>query len=163
MFNINTDRLIEMLLSPRLLASAFISVLKSILEPIKSLLTQLNAYRTVTTTKLSYNGQVCHLERLLNNGFDPINREIYITDAISISMLVIYPADNVDNRVIVAPASGFENYPVIAYQRAVVGDKLHNFIVNIPDSNEVRARENELKATVSRYKFSGKGFFLRYY
>ena len=161
MFNIDTDKLVEMLLSPRLFTATLVAMLKSILEPAKWLIDKINIFRNNTITKMSYNGQVCSLERLLNDNFDAENRDIYITDAPSIQMLVAYQQEDTPRRIIVAPADDFANYPVIAYQRSVVGENLHNFIINIPDSNEVRARENELKAIVTRYKLANKGFYLK--
>lgn len=157
MFNINTDRLIEMLLSPRLIASAFLCMLKSILQPVKSLVLSINSYRTATELKLSFNGQVCSLERLLNDRFDPTERNIYITDAESIHPLIAYPSEDVDRRIIITDS------PVIAYNESVIGDNMNKFIVNIQDSNELRAIESQIIATVQLYKLSGKVFIIKFY
>lgn len=157
MFNINTDRLIEMLLSPRLLTISLLLTLRSIIEPIKSLLAQLNLFRTATTEKLSYNGQVCSLERLLNDRFDSVNREIFISDAASVYAVIAYPSEDVDRRIIISDT------PVIAYDESIIGDNLNKFIVNIPDSNEVRLLDNQIKATVQLYKLAGKVFIIKFY
>lgn len=163
MFNVNIDHLIEMLLSPRLLMSSFVVLLQSLIDPIKSLIASLNDYRIYTFNKLDYNGQVCSLERLLNYRFAPVDGDIFITDADSISMLVAYPADDSLHHIIVSTSANFADYSLIAYRNELIGNNFHRFLVHIPDSNEIRVRENELKATVQQYKLAGKGFILRYY
>jgi hypothetical protein len=163
MFNINTDRLIEMLLSPRLLTASILAVLKSILEPIKTLVSKINTFRDDTTGKLSFNGQVCSLERLLNLKFpDPAGDRIFITDAANIPMLVAYPYQDANHLIIVTSEANFSNYPVIAYCRDQIGDNSNKFIINIPDSNEAINNETQLIALVNRYRFAGKSFILRY-
>lgn len=157
MFNINTDQLIEDLLSPRLRTTTVLQILKSILLPIKSMIVMINTFRTATTLKLSYNGQVCSLERLLNDRFDPINRDIFITDAVSVYTVIAYPSEDVDRRIIISQT------PMIAYDESIIGQNLNKFIVNIPESNEVRLLKNQIIATVQLYKLAGKVFIIKFY
>lgn len=163
MFNINTDQLIEDLLSPRLRTTTVLQVLKSILQPIKSLVSWLNSFRTATATKLSYNGQVCSLERLLNDRFDPVNRLTYITDDVTIAPLIAYPKDDVLRRIIVSDIASFPNYNVIARDQSEVGGILNKFVVNVHNDPAIVARENELIAIVRQIKLSGTIFKIRYY
>lgn len=163
MFNIDTDRLIEDLLSPRLRTADILRLLKSIMQPIKSMVVWINSFRTATTAKLSYNAQVCSLERLLNDRFDQANREIYITDAVSLFPLIAYPYPDVDHRIITTTASDFLNHPLVTRQASILGENLHRFIINISDSNDIRNREIEIIALTNQYKFSGKSFILLYY
>lgn len=163
MFNINTDRLIEILVSIRLQTMTLVLFLKSILEPIKNLMSKINVFRNSTTDKLSYCGQVCSLERLLNDRFDLVNRDIYITDALSVKPLIIYSYQDVEKLITVTNTANFESHPIIAPRSSGIGDNLDKFVIHVPDSNEARSRENELRACVNLYKFSGKGFFIKYY
>lgn len=163
MFNIITDKLIEDLLSPRLRTDVIIRFLRSIFAPIKTLVTHLNSFRNETTLKLSYNAQVCSIERLLNDRFDNVLRRITIGDMASVNMLVAYENEYLDERIIVADAADFEQYPVIVYDYVEVGDNTHRFIINIPDEVQLHNIEAQLIALTNRYKFAGKTFRLRYF
>lgn len=163
MYNFNVENHIHQNVPKKLNSPVIISILKVITWPLRLIIYSLNMFVSDTNNKLSYNSQLCSMEGLLNDRYDTINRDISITDAASISMLVAYPADDASNRIIISTSANFNNHPVIAFQNEIIGYNLDKFNVNIPDSNEIRLRENELKATVKLYKLAGKGFILRYY
>lgn len=164
MFNLNTDRFKDILISARLLKSHFVAIIDSCLSAIKSLIAQLNLFRTSINAKLSYNGQVCSLERLLNDRFDAVNRDIFITDAESIDMLIAYEYLDIPKHIIVCEnIVDFADYQVIAYKNEIIGDNLHKFIINVPNETPIVLREDELRALVNRYRLAGKLFYIIYF
>jgi hypothetical protein len=163
MYNFNIQRLVEILLSPRLLVSEIYYFTISILDAVRILIDDLNAFVADVMSRLSYNGQVCHLERLLNDKFDLTNRGIYITDAESIPPLIAYSKEDVLRRIIISDSASFENYKVIARARGQIGSNSNKFIINIPNDPAIVARENELIATVKLLKLAGTIFIIKYY
>lgn len=163
MYNFNIQRLVELLLSPRLIVSEIYYFIISILDAVRILVDDMNAFIADIMSRLSYNGQVCHLERLLNDKFDSTNRGIYITDAFNIPHLIAYQQQDVLRRIIISDAGSFDDYKIIARARLQIGNGFNKFIVNVPNDPAIVARENELIATVKLFKLAGTRFIIQYY
>lgn len=79
-FDINYDTLIPQLLPVRLRLPVTIAWLKALVSPTKWLHSVFKQNRKSNLYDLRHNGQVCFLEAVLNDAFDPVARGIFITD-----------------------------------------------------------------------------------
>ncbi|ALC97830.1 hypothetical protein AM608_09370 [Capnocytophaga sp. oral taxon 323] len=64
--------------------------LRSLLQPLESLHGSFITERADALYRLSHNGQVCYLEKVLNDKYDPERKRIYITDGNKHSRTYIY-------------------------------------------------------------------------
>mgnify|MGYP003292479003 CR=1 FL=1 len=74
------SRLAMLLLPSRLRQPAFAAIIMFLTAPISQALKALREWRAATIARLGYNGQVCNLERALNDMLDPEQRAISIID-----------------------------------------------------------------------------------
>lgn len=79
-FNIDYDSLVPQLAPVRLRKAATLSWLRVLVSPVKWLYGLFKTARKDNLYYLSHDGQVCYLEAVLNDTFDPLTRGIYITD-----------------------------------------------------------------------------------
>lgn len=80
-YNIDFDTNATNLLPTVLRMPKMVSFLNSLVLPIKNLYAQWFYFRSDNLNKISYNGQVFLLQKLLNDSFDIIGRRIVIVDA----------------------------------------------------------------------------------
>lgn len=163
MFNVIISKIAEFIIAKILQTTTYMQIAYSCLHPTQYIVDELNLFRSSITNRLSYNAQVCSIERLLNDRFDADNREIYITDAQNVDALVAYEYQDENSRIIVSDLSDFDEYEVVITSMDEIGNNNNKFTINIGDSNYIRSHENELIALVKRYKVAGKGFNIRYY
>lgn len=98
--------------------------------------------------KLSHNGQVCKLRKVLNDNLDIAERRIYITDGNSFPRKYIY--------------TRAENKPVFLgkmfiYQNDEYANTGADFIVFAP-SEIINTKIHELKALIESYKLASKRY-----
>jgi hypothetical protein len=79
-FDINYDALIPQLTPVKLRKPVMTAWLKVLVSPVKWLYDQFKTSRKGNLYTLAHNGQVCYLEAVLNDAFDPIVRGVYVTD-----------------------------------------------------------------------------------
>ena len=79
-FNIDYDSLVPQLAPVKLRQPIMMSWLKVLVSPVKWLYNLFMANRKSNLYLLAHDGQVCFLESVLNDAFDPVSRGIYITD-----------------------------------------------------------------------------------
>ena len=101
--------------------------------------------------ELTWNGQVCMLEHLLNLEFDPINIGIYITDAENLDNQYVFNALESNEPTIVFNNSEAQE-PLYLFNNSEVAQ--YHFIVNVPSS--VTFNEDQLKYFVNKYRLAGK-------
>lgn len=160
MFNINYDRLIQLLLPVHLRAERMLLFLKAMLRPLKTLYNGFLSYRQSTLRTLSHTGQVNSLEQLLNDLYSPTARGIEITDSTDNRWPpAIYnhnegqPALYLYNKSETAPPNYLFN--TIEY------NLMTDFIVRIPMTTT--ATSDQIRSTVNRYRQAGKRYSLQYY
>lgn len=159
---INIAQYIRQLLPSSFFEAAMVkSYLRVVLSPLDYLSNLFSQFKDNVSYKLSKNSQICYLESVLNDALDNSQRRIFITDAESIDMLIAYDYQNVEKRIIVADIANFEDYKVITYPTAIIGNNLHKFIVNCPTS--IATNEPQLRALTNLYKFAGKQYFILYF
>jgi len=102
-YNLSYRRLVVLLLPMLLRKSLVVAFLRAMVTPVSILQGDFNFFRRQTAYDLSINGQVCFLEKMLNDNFDDYDRRIYIDDANSFQRLFIYTRE--------------ENNPIKLYTR----------------------------------------------
>ncbi len=79
-FYIDYDSLVPQLVPVKLRQPVMLSWLKVVVSPVKWLYNLFNTYRKNNLYLLAHEGQVCFLEAVLNDAFNPVSRGIFITD-----------------------------------------------------------------------------------
>ena len=79
-FNIDYDSLVPQLAPVKLRQPVMMSWLKVLVSPVKWVYNLFMTNRRNNLYTLAHDGQVCFLEAVLNDAFDPVSRGIYITD-----------------------------------------------------------------------------------
>lgn len=90
MFNIEMSRMAIALVPQRLRQPKLLGYLLALTAPVRTVYNAFTAARNSNLYRLSHNGQVCYLEAVLNDSFDPDQRRIFITDADSFVQKYIY-------------------------------------------------------------------------
>jgi hypothetical protein len=83
MFNINWDKLINNNLDLGMRKPKRVNRFKVAVYEVKKLHLQFLSFRDSVLETLNHNGQVIYLEKILNDKYDPTNRDIYISDALA--------------------------------------------------------------------------------
>lgn len=151
MIGIDFNYLIESLTPPVHRTIEVVSSIKANFKPLEQLKDTYEQFYSDIEYELTWNGQVCMLEHLLNEKFDSINSGIFITDAVNIDKLHIFNlAEN--NEITIVSNESEPTAPTYIHNKSEVSE--YHFIVNIPSS--VTFNEEQLKYYVNKYKLAGK-------
>ncbi len=148
---INFNKLIWVLLPIKLRTPIHLALLRAFLRPLNTIQALLNFYKKDTSYKLNHNGQVCYLEKMLNDRFDQITRRIYIIDGQTYKELYIY------NKAELKPV--FLN-TVYIYPYNEFGDSGVDFIVYLNGVVLSDDEMNEIKALLNYYKLASKRYVI---
>lgn len=151
MININFNYLIETITPPVHRTIEVVSSLKANFKPLDQIKVLFEQFFGDVEYELTWNGQVCMLEHLLNKEFDPLNEGIYIADAINIDKLHIFN-DLEDNEPTFVSNKSESSNPTYIHNKAEVSE--YHFIVNIPAS--VTFNTDQVQFYVNKYKLAGK-------
>lgn len=160
-------RKLALLLLPTFLRRPLLAALaQALVRPLSDLQRQLFAIRGQTEARLRLNGQVCHLRRLLNDRYDPIARQITITDAMpdeERDARRLFMRD--ENRHVFAPSRKDDALMISA--RSLAGQNSVDFLVHLTPESEHHPywnerRVDELRALVRRYRLAGMRFDIRH-
>lgn len=151
-FNIDFDTLVQMLLPVKLRKPRQVAWLKALVAPVATNYATFTVYRLEKEYELANNGQVCYLEKVLNDRFDPTTRSIVVADTPDIDPVYYYlDAENKEEYVYLAS----EAQPVHYFLEAeTVGGP--DFDVQVPAL--VTFDDAELKALVNKYKLVGRAY-----
>ncbi len=154
MFQLDYRRLIATLLPFSLRKPFMLSWLNVLLAPVKCLYMEFLKYRTLVNYKIEHNGQVVHLQKVLNDSFDSTNKRIYMSDGSKYDWVYVFKTD--------------ENKPrylkkIQLYNHLSYGDTGADFQVHIP--SEIPIWENKssmakFRALLDYYKLAGKRYQL---
>lgn len=149
----NLKKFVKWLLPEELNNSFWLSYFFALVQPL------LFVYNLIMTNKktwlyyLGITGQVCYLEKMLNDRYDKFNRGIYIEDGINVDPVYVYQQVE-DNPVYLYVQS--ENNPVHFFTNTETLDDAADFVVNIPVA--VTFNELELKQLVTEFKLPCTNF-----
>ena len=130
-----------------------LAFVQALVTPVNDLHTRLLAYRNYINYQLLITGQVCFLEKALNDRYDVDQRRIYITDGLSYPPLVLYT--DAENKPLVLYTDA-ENNPLVLYTDAETAMFTTDFVVNVPATLLINLPE--IRAFVNRYKLVSKTF-----
>lgn len=133
----------------------FIDFLTSTYKPLNSFQIVFNQYFNDTEDAMLWNGQVVMLERYLNNLYDPINREIYITDGVQLDVLYVSLIE--ENEPIYVSTIAEDNTQVFVNPIESYNND-SDFAINIPST--ISFNENVLRSQVNKYKIAGKKYII---
>lgn len=145
--------LVLWLLPPQHKAPEVIEYLNAAFKPLIQLHETFDDFYAQIKYELEFNGQVCNLERLMNETFDPINNGIYITDAVFIEQVFIFnDAENNEETYLFNNSEG--GAPTYLFNQSEINP--YDFIVNVPST--VAFNEVEMKYLLNKYKHAAKRY-----
>lgn len=135
-----------------------IGLLNAMITPVMVLQGLFNEFRRQTSYDLGINGQVCFLQKMLNDRFDVSLRRITIEDANTFQRLYLYTRN--ENKPISLHTRA-ENKPVYLFKKEDFADTGFDFYVNL---NGVTLTEQELvlmRILLNQYKLTTKTYQIR--
>lgn len=155
-FNFDIKKWIYNVLPTFLRKQNLTDFLEALLSPLKRLFDLLVSFRNGNLYRLDITSQVCKLEKMLNDRYDPEQRRITITDGEFVPEEFIYKS--VEKRDISVYLNS-ENDNVPVYKFIEFGSKYSDFIVNVPGS--VAFDLSEMTALIHMYKLASKIFTIK--
>ena len=159
-FDINYDSLNFQLLPVRLRKQRMLAWVRCLTVPIRWLHNLFMSNRAINQYFLAHNGQVCHLEKVLNDAFDSVSREIVITDGIYEDPVFTFLAVELKPVWLgLGSEMGATVYesPMVLYTGAETSLLGNSFIVKVPSS--VLFDEDRMRALIDRYRLAGRSVY----
>ena len=145
--NIDIKKLILNLIIPHWRWNRLVSYIYALAAPLRLLYADLCSFRDDINYKVKYNGQVCHLTKVLNDRFDP-----------SVHGIQVIPAGGLERTYIAPRADNKEVYTSFyVASRAYYSDYSgYDFIVLVPNGLLLESEKSELSGLLNYYKIAGK-------
>lgn len=161
-YNIDFQKLLNLLTPAFLRKPVFIDWMISIVKPLEDVYFLFKGFRKTSIYKVTHNGQVYSMQAVLNDSYDKTLRRIRVVDALIHDPLYIYPEADTKPVYIYTEAENKDKY---VYDDSIYEDIDFDFIVLIPieykpinpqDENnfiiQVRSLINYYKLASKRYK-----------
>jgi len=156
MYLINWEKLVKLLLPTFLRKPVLIAFLNAFTKPIERMHTEFLEQKAEWQYRLSHNGQVFSLEKVLNDAFDNDERRIYITSVDFQDDIYIGNRDNIDQVYISAPPDDDTTTYIGSAPNYM---EQADFIVHVP-ADILAANEILIRNTIDLYKIAGKTYIL---
>jgi hypothetical protein len=159
LYNIDFRRLATLLTPTFLRKVKFIDWLETLLKPLEEVNFSFKQFRKDSIYKVTHNGQVVYLQKVLNDSFDNEFRRIKIKDSFENDPTWIYPQANENPTYIYD-----QNSPTFLYDNSIFNNIEVDFVLSIPSGlkpfNEYDQRilEIQIKSIVNYYKLASKRF-----
>ena len=155
---IDFERLSVLLLPTFLRIPVIMAFLRSFMNPFSYLQDLFFANRASNLYMLKYNGQVCHLRKVLNDAFPARNKTFIIDDyAEQGEFIFAWDETEIDKQLMIKDTPS-----VIVYSVEIIGDYA-NFVVKIPVNLRSIDNLNRIKAITNTYKLLSKKAVYGYY
>lgn len=160
-YNIDFRKLANMLTPPFLRKLTHIDWLETLFKPLEEVNFKFKIFRKESIYKVTHNGQVVYLQKVLNDAFDNEFRRIYIVDSFAIEPLWVYPEAN--QRDIYIGEVG-DSETVYVYDESIFDDSDVDFIVVMPielmpaTDYDLNIVEIQIKSLVNYYKLASKRY-----
>lgn len=159
-YDVNIKRLALLLLPtfwrrPLLAAVTYASV-----APVQELHTRFMRWKQQTDYRLRHNGQVCHLEAVLNDLFDPGERRITVTDNGENGWQMTLHLRETDRSLLVPPRSA--GRAVLLNRRGYGGVNGYDFWVNLPLALRPKIDLEQARAVINSYKLASKRYSINF-
>jgi hypothetical protein len=156
-YRIYLPNFIRMLFPGRWQKARLMAWLNAIIAPIKRMNADFDTARDEVLYKLAHGPQVVHIEAVLNDRWDNIDRRIKVEDGAGFEPLPIYrDAETKTPPYIYKEAEGKPN-PYI-YQEMEIDGVSIDFVIKIPVA--IVFDMDELKALVDTYRLAGKVYIV---
>jgi hypothetical protein len=149
-YNINWNRFVLQLLPTPLRHGTHIAWLQALLWPVVQLYRRFLHYMAQTRYRLMITPQVCYLERMLNDRFDPIQRRIYIADGQDQQPVYVY---------LPAELKPLHLGSAWIYSQGEAGELKNDFVIHVPQGLAYDAAE--MRASVNVYKLAGTRYSIQ--
>lgn len=160
-YDVSIKRLALLLLPTFWRRPLLAAVTYALVAPVQELHTRFMRWRQQTDYRLRYNGQVCHLEAVLNDLFDPGERRIRVTDnAENAGYTTLHHRDAGQSVLLPARGSG---RCVILNRRGYGGVNGYDFWVNLPIALYGKTDLAQVRAVVNNYKLASKRFSINFF
>ncbi|TAD83319.1 MAG: hypothetical protein EAY75_15060 [Bacteroidetes bacterium] len=157
-YDVNWGRL-HQLLMPTFMRNGHIGAMgAAMVEPVNALHNKFTEYRNFLRYWLAINGQVCFLQKMLNDRFDTALRRIYIADAVYYAPVYIF--EDAENKALRLNLDG-EGSAVFLYTNQETGQTPVDFTVYVP--NGLAYNASEMVALLDAYKVAGKNYNITNY
>lgn len=156
-YSVNYKKLVVLLLPSFLRKPKLIGYLQALTVPIDQLYYKWSNFRKDNLYKLEHTGQVCSLEKSLNDKFDPTERRIYLGEGNVYDTTYIYTEGEFQD---VFLGTEGEEDTLWIYTESETADNGIDFIVFVPQS-VYDTQIYGLKAHVNYYKAGGKRYEIR--
>ena len=135
----------------------FVDFIYIFIEPVVVLHNDFLIFRNKEIYKVVHNGQVITLEKVLNDAFDPQQRQIFISEEMIFDPLYIYT--KAENKPVFL---GSEYIYTTQKSNAISTDFIINFPVNLKPNNSLALLnfENRIKALTNYYKLASKRYII---
>jgi len=160
-YNINFTRLINWLVPPRLRREKLLNWLKVLVSQIQTLYNAWKSYHDDVDYRTGLNGQVCRLEGVLNDAFDPELRRINITDTNEYLVNLTHTDEAQDPLPLYMPDTGYNDDIVVIHDDSSYANSGYDFNVNMPVNLNTND-EYRLKSILSTYKLASKRYKILY-
>jgi len=155
---IDFKKLTALLLPTFLRALINTEFIGTFMPAISDLQTRFLANRESNLYMLKYNGQVCHLRKVLNDAFPERNKTFLIEDYEPTGQWVYAKSDEfIDSQLMIT-----DQPETMIYSVEVIGDYA-NFIVRIPQVLGSVDNMNRIRSIVNTYKLLSKKAIYAYY
>lgn len=150
-YNINWYRLIKMLVLPAVNRPTVLAFLNAFMAPVRSNYAGFLQFKSESDYRVQHTGQVCYLQKLLNDKFDPALRRIKVENAVpKVPLWVYYPED--DKPVFVYNET---DHPVFVYNPEDYYTE-YDFKVKVPAG--LASMANQMMAQINYYKIFSKNY-----
>lgn len=159
-YDIDYNRLAIMLTPLRLRRGLLLNYLYVAVSMVRRLSEMSGAFRERTDYRIRHNGQVCHLQALLNDEFDPTGRRIRVTDAPEMVATIIYRRTAGEAPLMLRRRSTGECVRIA--ERAYTGDETVKFQVVVPEELRGTVDEGRMSALTGMYKLASMRYEIVY-
>lgn len=150
-YKIDFNRLILWLLPASLRIAPLTTFINAMVTPVMSMYNSFTIFRESMIYRLTITPQVCYLEKLLNDRYDPIARRIYIDKPMQYSEWYLYQEDEQKPEYLFTEP---EAQPMFLYTEGETSLLAVDFIVKVPAS--LTFNEIEFNAILAAYKLPDK-------
>lgn len=152
MYKINYTRLVDWLVPSILRRNVQLSLAYAFINPVRKLYVDFTKYKTDSEYRLHHNSQVCYLEKVLNDRFDPDAKQITIVDGWRFNQLYIYKETEGSHKAVNLGTKYIRSSGDFA-------DSGVDFIVKLPSGMTLKESEQyEMKTLLNAYKLAGKRY-----
>lgn len=158
-FNINYARIGVLMLPTFLRKRLLVAFVKAMMKPLDNLNANFTAYRESLDTNLY--SQVCYMQGVLNDNFDPLERRIRIQNATLDKSSFLYWREN-KNKFVRLSKEGTPNFlPRLENRDGLIGVDNPNFEVVLPIGYVLSEKEETfMRSLVNQNKLASKRYII---